>query len=316
MLTLEQLAMRRRGIGSSDVPAILGLSRYKTPFDIWCDKTQPQEPQESSEAAIMGNLLEPEIFQRYQMEHPDVTLTEVGTVQGPESWMLATPDRIAIGADYTKWVVEAKTRSYTTARDFGEPGTDQVPPDVMAQVLWQMHVTGLTNDAEVALLVNGREFRLYRVRYDRVVAEQMVEKLRAWWHRHVVEGIEPEPTGASGIEYLRDKWEETANRVLTADPVMEEELARLSQAKRLIAEGENMKELATGRLMASMEDATHLLGHMGRVSWSFAKPRTVTDWQSVAKALGADLPSNADLVALHTTQKDPIRTFRFTPTED
>ena len=38
------LDRRRAGIGGSDVAALLGLSRWKTPLDVFLDKTGRSEP--------------------------------------------------------------------------------------------------------------------------------------------------------------------------------------------------------------------------------------------------------------------------------
>lgn len=35
----DWLKLRRRGIGGSDVAAILGLSKWRTPLEVWQDKT-------------------------------------------------------------------------------------------------------------------------------------------------------------------------------------------------------------------------------------------------------------------------------------
>ena len=53
------LAGRKKGIGGSDVAAILGFSPYKSPYQLWLDKTGRSERKESqNESAHFGNLLE------------------------------------------------------------------------------------------------------------------------------------------------------------------------------------------------------------------------------------------------------------------
>jgi len=43
-LTTEQLLERRKGIGGSDVAAILGLSQWKTPIDVYNEKVNNEYP--------------------------------------------------------------------------------------------------------------------------------------------------------------------------------------------------------------------------------------------------------------------------------
>ena len=35
MITREQLERRRHGIGGSDAPVVVGLSKWRTPFQLW-----------------------------------------------------------------------------------------------------------------------------------------------------------------------------------------------------------------------------------------------------------------------------------------
>ena len=55
----EWLQERQKGIGGSDAGAILGVNKWKTPFQVYLDKTEPiTEEQEQHEAAYWGNQLE------------------------------------------------------------------------------------------------------------------------------------------------------------------------------------------------------------------------------------------------------------------
>lgn len=58
----EWLHCRKRGIGGSDVAAILGISKWKSAVDLWLDKTnQSNELEEENEAMQWGNIMEPVI---------------------------------------------------------------------------------------------------------------------------------------------------------------------------------------------------------------------------------------------------------------
>lgn len=52
------LEERRKGIGGSDVAAVLGLNPYRTPLDLWEDKTGKAEELPQSESAYWGTALE------------------------------------------------------------------------------------------------------------------------------------------------------------------------------------------------------------------------------------------------------------------
>lgn len=57
--TAEWLEHRRKGIGASDIPIILGLSPYKTPYQLWEQKTGRSKDEDMSFQAARGHELEP-----------------------------------------------------------------------------------------------------------------------------------------------------------------------------------------------------------------------------------------------------------------
>ncbi len=63
----EWLAVRNQGIGSSDSAAVVGLSPYKSPLELWMEKTGRKAPDDLSdnEAVFWGSTLEPVIAQVY-----------------------------------------------------------------------------------------------------------------------------------------------------------------------------------------------------------------------------------------------------------
>lgn len=64
----EWLIERRKGIGGSDASIILGLNKWKTPFELWLDKTGQVPVSESqSEAAYFGSLLEDIVAKEFEI---------------------------------------------------------------------------------------------------------------------------------------------------------------------------------------------------------------------------------------------------------
>ena len=55
---LEWLEYRKRGIGGSDASIVCGISRYKSPVELWMEKTDQLPYQEAGEAAYWGTVLE------------------------------------------------------------------------------------------------------------------------------------------------------------------------------------------------------------------------------------------------------------------
>ena len=55
----EWLEYRKLGIGGSDASVVCGISRYKSPVELWMDKTGQLPAQETGESAYWGTQLEP-----------------------------------------------------------------------------------------------------------------------------------------------------------------------------------------------------------------------------------------------------------------
>jgi putative phage-type endonuclease len=320
LLTTEQQRRRLKGIGASDVAAILGLDKYRTPYQVWMEKTGRIAPFAGNEATKMGNLLEPVIAQLYQERNPGVELRPCETIVGDEEWMLATPDRVAMVRDEAlpqEWLVEIKSRSSYTISEFGEEGTDECPPDVLCQVMWQMKVTGL-GSADVALLVDGRTFRQFRVDYDADLAKQMYTTLREWWYRHVVDGLEPEPTPSERIEQLKERFAVAANKEkVPATPMIEESLQRLANVKHLQEVLDDEKVLAQAEVMEFLGSAYGVIGEAGTAIWYDVKGRVTTDWKEVVEACRPFLAVDflASTIESHTYIGPNRRDFRFTPSK-
>ena len=64
---LQWLKERQCGIGGSDVGAILGVNKYKTPFEVYLEKTEPiTEVGEHSESAYWGDQFEEVVAKEFE----------------------------------------------------------------------------------------------------------------------------------------------------------------------------------------------------------------------------------------------------------
>lgn len=313
-LTTDQLTRRRQGIGASDVPAIVGLDSYRSPFDVWYAKTQvvPTGQLPESGPSRWGHLLEPVIAGEYARAlDADVLLEESGTLEGAEPWILATPDRIVRRVGYdVRWLLEIKSRSTRTLRDWGESGTDHVPASVLCQVQWQMLVTG-DERADVALFITDeRQMRTYTVRRDQETIDMLAEECRRFWEGHVLANVAPEMVGQHVTDYVRDRFKVAGEgvRVATGDETSWiAELARLKAEAK--ANEEAQKPIITALQLAIGDDKGLLAEGVGRVTWSNVKGKAETDWKALATTLGATEAAIRD----HTIIKPGYRQMRVTP---
>ena len=181
----EWLAEREKGIGASDVAAILGLSPWETAYSLWLKKTHQVEPEPENEAMLMGHLLEEVVVKRWEMETGEKAIkasaSDIIYVHPEHDFLRATPDRIIRGR---KKILECKTT--VTSID-----PDDIPTHWVVQVLYQMYVTGI-HQADLAWLVSGRYFGYAHIDYDEDFVRFMIDKVTEFWNDCVVGGKEPE----------------------------------------------------------------------------------------------------------------------------
>lgn len=204
------LDARRRGIGSSDLPAVMNLSGFKTPLHVYHDKRgEIPHDEEFSEPAHYGNLFEDPLARDWARRKRTV-VERVGLIANvDEPWQMCTLDRLCTECPLDRTqrslcALEVKCRNAFVARLW----RNGPPDDVLAQVLWQILVTGLDH-IHVMCLIGGNDPRLYTVRreeHTKLVAYLHAEAARLW-HEHIVPGRAPALTGEEPPDALLELYE-------------------------------------------------------------------------------------------------------------
>ena len=197
-MTPKRLEERRSFIGASELAAVLGLSAWLTPTDIWLDKTG-QIPLVSPDSAQMlwGKRLEPYILDDAEaalgkLTRNDKTLTIKGSI------VRATPD--AFREDGVP--VDAKTagilRGYSRDEEWGEPGSETVPDEYYVQVMAQIAACGI-DSGNIAALLGGRARNgplIYNIKFNVDLWLEISDRANSWWESYVVKK-EPPPEAPS-----------------------------------------------------------------------------------------------------------------------
>ncbi len=128
---------RKKLIGSSDIVTVMNLNRWKTPLELWCERTGKVEtPDIDSKAAKYGRLVEPAILELFADEHPELEVfpTNETYVSKEHKFASATPDALLIRReDAEAGIAEAKH----TAGNIAE-WEDGAPTYAHIQLVWQL----------------------------------------------------------------------------------------------------------------------------------------------------------------------------------
>lgn len=299
----DWLAERRTGIGGSDVAAILGMSKWRTPLDVYRDKVGEADEQPDNDAMQWGRILEPVVRQQYATLTGDsVLLAEPNTIirHPVNSWMIASVDGYLIDDEGRPLgVLECKTAR--TADGWGLEWTADVPDYYALQVQHYMCVTGL-EFARVAVLIGGSDFRIYHVPRDEPTIDLLVQAEGEFWHEHVERGIPPDPRSDAEAAAIYRRVA-AAGEVKATDDILAV-VETLRTAKERVTEWEVIVEDARAKLQAFMQDRETLVGADGKTlaTWKLAKAPERFD----TRAFKAAHPT---LAAQFTVAGEPSRRF-------
>ncbi len=301
------LEQRRRGVGGSDVAAIMGLSRYKGPYALWAEKSGLAEPDDLSgnQAVEWGNILEPVVAQHYKEAHPDRLVRDERStlVAKTRPWAQANIDRWVRDGDGTWGVLEIKTVGLRRAADWD----DGVPLYYLTQVTHYMSVTG-SPFADVAVLVGGQEYREYRVVRDEDDVRAVDEAVDAFWER-VRRGEPPDDdamrgsTGALMGQFSRPSAEE-----LVAGAEEERAVAAWLAAKAQAEEAKGRADALAAKVKRLIGDASGISCSRGRVRWARGEAKRLD-----AKRFKAEMPQT---YAAYEVAGERDMGLRFTPRKE
>lgn len=304
--------LRRSGIGATDASAVLGLNPWRTPLQVWAEKTgrAPEQPQ--TEPMRWGLLMEPLLAAEYERRTGRKLYAPENVLHHPKhDFILCSPDRLVVGE---RRGVELKTVSGFAASEWGQPGTDQVPQHYLIQCLQCMAVTGMPV-WDCAPLIGGNDYRIYTVRFDADLWADIEARLVDWWHRYVLADVEP-PAMAADVDWLVRRYPESRPPLA---PASDRAFALACEYKAAWAEAQaaiERSDAAKAALQQLIGESDGLQGEGWRVTWKSNRPRTTTDWEAVARSIACDEAALAEAATRHTVTKPGARVFRFTEKEN
>jgi len=201
----DWLEYRKQGIGGSDASVVCGINRYKSPVELWMEKTDQMPSQEAGEAAYWGTQLEPFVRAEFTKRTGIEVIHTMQLLQSEEHpFMLANLDGICDVPDVGKCIFEAKTASAYKASEW----EDTIPDEYMLQVQHYMAVTGYAG-TYIAVLIGGNTFKWKFVERDEELISMLIELESNFWH-HVEELTVPPLDGSTAsAKFLADRFHDS-----------------------------------------------------------------------------------------------------------
>lgn len=297
----EWLNARKLGIGGTDMAVVLGLSPYKTPLQLWLEKTGRSDETpapDAEERMYWGTALEDVVARRYAELHGcrvqrvnDPLVHPGGVVRGNIDRAIINPDiagnvRFKNGRLTTDRILEVKT-AHAMAQNsdgWGQPGTDEVPQHYWVQLQTYLGLSGCES-ADLAVLFGGQKMVVYSMQADSATFADMVELAGEWWAKHVVSDLPPPATTEDDAKRLWRSHKDGKDRIV--DRSIADAVSELKAAKEEIDALERYCQGLRNMIMPAFEDAESI-SYMGNklATWKQNRPSSKTDWKSIASHIG------------------------------
>lgn len=258
---------QRLRITGHRISTILGVNKWSTPFQAWCEITKllkaPFEPTKYTEA---GKAIEPKIIEYVAQKYPNVMSIEdyYGNNFEQYRWNNFSDesnifggviDAVSTRNDMKTIAMICECKTSSKPQDWTN---NQVPVDYLLQGALYSYLKGLdrvlfacsflqemdynhpenfvVNDDNTILVVKKLSDILIDIDGEYLNIEEVMKYGEAWWNKYIETGISPEFDEVKDKEYLKE--------IRKSKPCEDNELIDVcNEAIRLAKEIDNLKEL-------------------------------------------------------------------------
>lgn len=292
------LEFRKEGIGGSDAAAIVGLSKWKSPYQLWLEKTGQVEAEDISDKKVVywGTQLEDMVAKEF-CKQTGKKVKKQGLYRSKETpFALASVDRMIIGEQAG---LECKTTSAYGIKDWEG---DNIPDAYYVQCQHYMMVTGLPK-WYIAVLIGGNHFVWKEVpRNEEDIAELRTAEASFW--QMVLTNTPPALDGSdTTTKALSEKFQGGLEKT-ELDTETEEALRRLAEIDEIAKDLEKKANTLKNRIKNFMGNYEIGIGNNCRVSWKTVAGRKSVD----GKLLEKEMP---DIYKKYLKEGKPSRRFTY-----
>lgn len=297
------LSLRTVDLTSTDIPAIFGLSPYKTAFELYHEKKSGERIQfAENDRMKWGRRLESVVaagimddnnwcgrpFKEY-VRLPDLRI-------GSSFDYRARPRPVTSGADTADdFILEIKTVDFLAFRDGWtiDEGFIEAPPHIELQVQHQMLVSGLRR-AYIGVMVAGNRIEVLERLADDAVHAGILARAAQFW-QSIENNTPPDPVMPDDADAViaMNQFAEPGKfldaRGDASIASLLQEYQRLGTDEKLAAE---QRKVIKAELLQAIGDAEKVVTDVGKISASVTGPAEIKAFT-----------------------RAPFRNFRFTPTK-
>lgn len=266
----QWLEERRKGIGSSDAAAIIGLDPYKSPLQVLFDKLGMMQEKEINEAMRFGIEAEQYVADRFTEATGKETVTFVNSISANPKYpfALASIDRF-IPAEQT--FVEIKT---TSMWNLGKFKDGKYPAHYYVQCVHQMAVLDVLY-CYLAVYIPQVEFKWFKIERNMEEEEALMQAEKEFWENYVLKKVIPQDLShENSFEAVKRAFfdgQEGSIQLIDSEEWLNKLLVLQAEKKRLEAEIEECK----AHIAVEMQGYEKAYTDNGSVSFSLRSTKSL-----------------------------------------
>lgn len=261
---------RKLYIGGSDIAAVMGVSRWKTPLQLWAEKTGQVEAEDISdvEHVELGSELEDFIAKRFEKK------TGLKVRRAPQRYInkvypyiSCQVDRLITGTDD---LLECKNASAWKEKEWAG---EEIPIEYILQVSWQLMITG-RRTGYIAVLIGGNKFIWKKIEADHELFEKMMDAANSFWA--MVQDKTPPVTEAGDNSFMVELYPTAGEEIKEASEDVTAAVALLQQTKAQIIDLEKTKDEIEAKIKSVIGEAGGIKTPEYTIKWLNVKGSTFT----------------------------------------
>jgi len=248
----EWLAVRRKGIGGSDIAAICGLNPFKSPLDVYLEKTGRVTDTPPNEKMKWGNILEDPVAKEFANRR-NCKIQRVNAVLQHHNvpHALVNLDRMIHAAPDPNGVLEVKTTSWASPW-----ANNELPEMYYCQFQWELEVSGLSWGS-FAVLISGSEYQdRHEIPRDPAFCNNLLTAADHFWTNYVVPDNPPPPT-ANDNEAYNILYPEVKHQTVELDPNLKPLLDKRAQLKATHSQLDKQCKFIDAQILGAMQEAKY-----------------------------------------------------------
>ena len=288
--TQDWVDQRKNYIGGSDVAAILGVSAYATPLQVWMRKKGLIPPVDQTPIMEFGHVFEP-VMADYFTEKTGLKVRNINKTfkSAQYDFLRANIDRqIVSNGDQGTGVLELKTTTSYRLKNLDTPYPEEWDYQIQ-------HYLGITGYQYAYLMIYERDTCTFHEpvcikRNDRWI-RQTTERLVEWWQKHML-GYGHRPKPINGEDMLLLYPDSKDGSVVEATPTHYEKYTKLLQVRSRMEELAVVEEYLKNYFKDTLKDAERMV----------VAGRTMLSWKSTQS-------NRFDTTAFRKAHPDLYKTF-------